>query len=125
MKLIATLLMVTVLAGCAVIPSFWDDNQSSRIVDIQQQVVRIDCAGDQLAQAQAILSDIQWFELYSTSKGSRQSDVLRLLEPMKQTVTDWQKRSQDGGGSVVYCRIKKQLLEQQAATASRAVLGRF
>ena len=128
-KLIAALAVVVQLSGCSTvigwIPSFSDGNQSSKITDIRTRIELIDCSQAQLPQALAIRTDIMWFNLYSESKGSRQQDVVRLVEPMKETVDDWVKRSQDNQGSVAYCEIKKKLLQRQASTAASAILGRF
>ena len=129
MKRILLILAVMVLSGCSTvqnwIPSFWDDNQSARIVDVRLSVDRINCDQAQLAQAERIRDDLRWFELYSQSKGSRQQDVLRLIQPMQETVNDWYKRSLDNQGSKGYCLIKKRILQQQSERAASAVLGRF
>jgi hypothetical protein len=128
MKIILSLLFVS-LTGCStivgIIPSFWDDNQSSRIVDIRLSIDNIDCAKPQLPQAEGIAQSIKWFELYSESKGQRQKDVIRIVTPMQESVADWIKRSQEGQGSQTYCAIKKKLLQSQSKTAASAVLGRF
>lgn len=117
------------LTGCSTIvgfiPSFWDDNQSAKITDVRQKVENIDCKVPQLAQATDILSNIQWFELYSKSKGTRQSDVLRIVAPMKETVTDWSNRSAVKEGSEAYCNLKKRTLKLQAERAATAILGRY
>lgn len=122
-------LAVLVLSGCAqikgMIPSFSDPNQSSRIIDIRQNVERLDCGQPHLPQVLLIQRDLQWFKLYSDSKGWRQADVLRVIEPMEQTVTDFVKRSETQQGSKFYCETKKKIMQEQAATAARAVLGRF
>jgi hypothetical protein len=130
MKRLITLLVLSLtLSGCStitgLIPSFWDDNQSARIVDVRQKIDTVNCSQNQLAQAQAIQQDLRWFELYSESKGSRQRDVLRLIAPMQETTTDWVKRAQDNQASVGYCEIKKKIMQTQAKTAAKAVLGRF
>lgn len=129
MKRIILCLALVALSGCAslqtLIPSFWDDNQSAKIVDIQLTVDRIDCSQPQLAQATRLRDELRWFELYSTSKGRTQQDVLRVLEPMKETTEDWYKRSLDAQGSRGYCDIKKKILQQQSDRAARAVLGRW
>ena len=129
MKRLVTLLFVLSLTGCAsvmsLIPSFWDDNQSARITDVRLHIEQIDCEQPQLPQALRIQSDILWFELYSTSKGARQTDVARLVTPMQETVDDWVKRSREGQGSKGYCEIKKKLLQTQARSAASAILGRF
>lgn len=126
--LIALVVMFTV-TGCSTIqkwiPSFWDDNQSAKITDVRLNIDRINCDQAQLAQAERIRDDLRWFELYSQSKGSRQQDVLRLIQPMQETVNDWYKRSLDNQGSKGYCLIKKRILQQQSERAASAVLGRF
>ncbi len=120
------------LSGCAAIttvrgwiPSFWDDNQSAKIVDVRLTIDRINCDQPQLAQAQQLRDQLRWFELYSQSKGSRQQDVLRLIEPIQATTEDWYKRSLDSQGSKGYCEIKKKILQSQSERAAQAVLGRF
>jgi hypothetical protein len=88
-------------------------------------VEQLDCSQPHLPQVQKIYNDLRWFELYSDSKGWQQADVLRLTEPMKNSLLDFIKRSQDGQGSQGYCEIKKKLLTKQAEITARAVLGRF
>ena len=127
-KLILALALVT-LSGCSTIqnwiPSFWDDNQSAKITDVRLTVDRIDCAKDQLAQATQLRDQLRWVELYSTSKGALQKDVIKLIAPIQDTTEDWYKRSLDGQGSVAYCNIKKKILEQQTARAAKGILGRW
>jgi hypothetical protein len=130
MKRLITLLVLSVaLTGCAsitsLIPSFWDPNQSARITDVRLRVDQINCEQAQLPQALQIQNDLRWFELYSESKGSRQQDVIRIIQPMQESVTDWVKRSTDGQGSKTYCEIKKKLLQSQAKSAAAAIQGRF
>lgn len=133
-KLILTVFLAVTLTGCATvtgkviswIPSFWDDNQSAAIVDVRQKIEQLDCASEaRLPQVMAIYDRLRWFELYSESKGWQQADVLRLTEPMKQSVNDFVQRSRDGQGTQTYCEIKKKLLAKQAEAAAKAVLGRF
>jgi hypothetical protein len=128
MKILIAIFTV-MLTGCAnltgYIPSFWDDNQSSKIVDLRLSVDRLDCKQPQLVQVARIRDDLRWFHLYSLSKGSRQTDVLRLLAPMEGTVEDFYKRTQQQKDNVVYCDLKKRVMEEQAARAAKAVLGRF
>ena len=130
MKRLITLLVLSLtLTGCAsitsLIPSFWDPNQSARITDVRLRVDQINCEQAQLPQALQIQNDLRWFELYSESKGSRQQDVIRVIQPMQESVTDWVKRSTDGQGSKTYCEIKKKLLQSQAKSAAAAIQGRF
>ena len=121
--------LVLALTGCANIqtwvPSFWDDNQSARIVDVRLAVDRLDCSQSQLAQIAVIRDDLRWFELYSTSKGAMQKDVLRLIAPMQATVEDMYTRNTGGSASKTYCELKKQVMTQQAERIASAVLGRW
>ena len=129
MKRILLISAVVLLSGCSTIqnwiPSFWDDNQSAKITDVRLTVDRIDCSKDQLVQATQLRDQLRWFELYSTSKGSLQKDVIRLIKPIQDTTEDWYKRSSDGQGSVAYCNIKKKILEQQTARAATGIMGRW
>ena len=129
MKRIILIAAVVTLSGCSTIqgwiPSFWDDNQSAKITDVRLTVDRIDCGKDQLAQAVQLRDQLRWFELYSTSKGALQKDVIKLVKPIQDTTEDWYKRSLDGQGSVGYCNIKKKILEQQTARAAKGILGRW
>jgi hypothetical protein len=117
------------LTGCTTVkswvPSFSDPNQSARIIDVRQSVSQLDCSQPHLAQAIDIQRNLEWFHLYSDSKGWRQADVLKIIEPMEETVSDFVKRSQTHQGSRIYCETKKKIMQEQAATAARAILGRF
>jgi len=90
MKKLFLLFTFTLLSGCAnvmtYVPSFWDDNQSSKIIDVRLDIARLDCSQSQLPQVSKIRNDIEWFKLYSDSKGLRQTDVLNLIKPMQDTV---------------------------------------
>ena len=131
MKNLAVILLAMSISGCAALgdwlPSFWDDNQSAKIIDIRQQVQNINCdtTEDQRRGATGLAGSIQWFKLYSESKGMLQKDVLRLVEPMDQTVAEWRKRAESGEASTGYCKIKKSVLKVQADKAATAVLGRY
>lgn len=120
------LALVLLLSGCGTlqswIPSFWDDNQSRIIVDAQLYAEQIDCGQPQQPQVQRVDQELRRFQVYSQAKGSLQRDVLRVIEPMKQTTEEWVRR---GEGSKTYCEIKKKLLAQQADRASRVILGRW
>jgi hypothetical protein len=132
-KTFTLILLALTLNGCASmtstvkgwVPSFWDDNQSRSIIDVRLAVDRLDCTQPQLPQVAPIKDNLRWFELYSESKGWQQADVLRLTAPMKESVDDFYKRSEDKQGSQAYCEIKKKLLQSQANSAAKAVLGRY
>jgi hypothetical protein len=125
MKTLSTLVIIVFLAGCSAIPSFWDDNQSSVIVSVRQSVENIDCRQEHAPQVKIVQQQLRWFELYSESKGSRQQDVLRLIQPMQETVDDFYNRSVSRPGSTTYCELKKETMIEQAGIVARAVLGRF
>ena len=129
MRLLAVVLVVA-LTGCAsiknMIPSFQDPNQSAKIIDVRQSVAQLDCKQPHAPQVKQIKDNLEWFELYSTSKGDRQNDVLRLIKPMQETVDDFYKRStSEKQGSETYCEIKKKVMTTQTERAASAVLGRF
>jgi len=126
MNKLVTVFTVVLLTGCASIqswvPSFWDDNQSRSIIDVRSRVESIDCSQPQLPQSTLIARELEWFRLYSESKGSLQQDVIRVTEPMTKTVSEWRAR---GEGSTAYCAVKKQILQQQSARAAAVILGRW
>jgi hypothetical protein len=123
------ILLAFSLGGCSsitgVVPSFWDDNQSAKIIDARLTIERIDCQGNPQVQVAVLRDQLLWFELYSESKGSRQQDVIRVVHPIRETVEDMHKRYSEGHASKAYCEIKQRILRSQAQTAAEAVLGRF
>lgn len=130
MKQFLAVLSLLLLTACnttvaTFVPSFWDDNQSRSIINTYQLTKHIDCDIPQNTQAQQIQRELEWFQLYSESKGFLQKDVLQLIAPMQKTVTEWADRSRDKDPSPAYCKIKRELLQTQAELASKAVLGRF
>ena len=120
---------LSLLSGCASVkewvPSFNDPNQSARIVDVRLSVARLDCTQPQLIQVTRIRDDLEWFELYSESKGWRQADVRRVIAPMRETVEDMWARVSVKDGSKTYCEMKKTVMKEQAARAAAVILGRF
>ena len=129
-KLLA-ILSIVLLQGCAgitgLIPSFWDDNQSHRIITVRLDIERVDCKSTQLPQVAKIRDDLAWFKLYSESKGGRKADVILLTKPMTETVEDWHKRVSTEGhkDNPIYCDLKKRVLQEQSQRAAKAILGRF
>jgi len=127
-KILLSISMLLFLTACntvdisRVVPSFWDDNQSRSIITAYQLVVNLDCREPQAAQANKIATELQWFQLYSESKGFLQKDVLELIQPWHSTVKEWAERENPSEG---YCKLKKNIVIQQAKIASKAVLGRF
>lgn len=124
---IAALLLVVTLTGCAsvkdMVPSFWDDNQAKAIIDVRQSVIQLNCKQEHLPQAEKIFNHIQWFELYSESRGHK--DMEKLTKPLHDTAKEFLDRSKIKQGSEVYCELKKKFLIQQSQTAATAIMGRF
>jgi len=131
MKKLLAILSFALLSGCAgltgMIPSFWDDNQSHRIISVRLDIERLDCKAAHKPQVERIRDDLTWFRLYSESKGGRQADVIALTKPMSETVEDWYKRVSLEGhkDNPIYCDLKKRVLTEQSTRAAKAVLGRF
>lgn len=125
-NILLSLLAAVTITGCSTIqnwvPSFWDDNQSHYIVAARLTVEKIDCGQSQADQVQRVADQLRQFQLYSEAKGALQKDVLRVIEPMQSTVSEWTKR---GEGSKTYCELKKKLLTQQGERASKVILGRW
>ena len=122
-----TVVLALVVTGCASvqswIPSFWDDNQSAKIVDVRLNIERVDCA-NALEGVTRVRDDLAWFALYSESKGALNRDVIELITPMQETVEEWHKRTASGS-SKTYCELKKSIMRQQAQRVASAVLGRW
>ena len=130
MRKIIAIVLVSLLTGCAgiasKIPSFWDDNQSAKIIDARLSVERIDCASEGVKlQVAQVRDQLLWFELYSESKGPRQKDVIQMIQPARETVEDMHKRLSTGQASKGYCEIKVRVLRSQTQRASEAILGRY
>lgn len=130
MRYLITIVTVLALSGCgslqSVVPSFWDDNQSKKIIDARFQIERLDCGSEQTAaQVSSLRDTLLWFELYSESKGARQQDVIKVVHPIRETVEDMYKRYKDGQATKSYCEIKQRILRSQGQRAAEAVLGRF
>ena len=115
------------LSGCAsimeMIPSGWDANQSKVITDIQQQARRFDCKGDQAVQINELAKNMEWFDIYTKTKGTR--DILKLTGTMDTTIQEYQERLKQGPVSPLYCDLKKKIIQQQADMLARSVQGRF
>ncbi len=125
MKKLLVVCAVVTLTGCAnlleMIPSRWDVNQAKVTTDLRQSTHSFDCKGDQLAQLKVIAQQVEWFDLYAESKGTK--DVAKLTATMKVTVTEFQNRPQPV--SAIYCDLKKKLMSQQADIIAKTVQGRF
>ena len=127
MKRLVTVLMLVSLTGCASImekiPSRWDVNQAKSITDIQQQAIRFDCKGDQVAQINALDQNIEWFVIYSKTKPTK--DIAKLADTLQTTVVEYKERASKGPVSPLYCDLKKKIIIQQTEILAGSVQGRF
>ena len=115
------------LTGCAsimeYIPSSWDVNQAKVITDIQLQVRHFDCKADLAPQVNKLAQDVEWFDIYSQTKPTR--DINKLTGTIKDTVKELQERVAKGPVSPLYCDLKKKIIQQQADILAKSVQGRF
>ena len=127
MKKLATLLIIISLTGCAsimeYIPSSWDANQAKSITDIQQQTRHFDCKADLAPQVKQLAKEVEWFDIYSQTKPTR--DINKLTGVIKDTVKELQERVNKGPVSPLYCDLKKKIIQQQADILAKSVQGRF
>ena len=115
------------LTGCAsimeYIPSGWDVNQAKVITDIQLQVRHFDCKSELAPQVQQLARNVEWFDIYSQTKPTR--DINKLTGVIKDTVKELQERIAKGPVSPLYCDLKKKIIQQQADILAKSVQGRF
>jgi PBP1b-binding outer membrane lipoprotein LpoB len=127
MKKLITVIAFLSLTGCAsimeYIPSGWDVNQARSITDIQQQARHIDCRIDLKPQVDQLAKEIEWFDIYSQTKPTR--DINKLTGTIKDTVKELQERVAKGTVSPLYCDLKKKIIQQQADILAKSVQGRF
>jgi len=105
------------------IPSSWDVNQAKSITDIQQQAKHIDCKADLVPQVNQLAKEVEWFDIYSQTKPTR--DINKLTGVIKDTVKELQERVAKGPVSPLYCDLKKKIIQQQADILAKSVQGRY
>ena len=127
MKRLLLILALVSLTGCAsimeYIPSSWDVNQAKVITDIQQQSRNFDCKTDLAPQIKRLSLDVEWFDIYSKTKPTR--DIAKLTGTITDTVKELQERVNKGPVSPLYCDLKKKIIQQQADILAKSVQGRF
>ena len=127
MKRLLIACVLVALSGCAsimeYIPSSWDVNQARSITDIQQQVRHFDCKADLAPQVNQLARNVEWFDIYSQTKPTR--DINKLTGTIKDTVKELQERVAKGPVSPLYCDLKKKIIQQQADILAKSVQGRF
>lgn len=126
MKKLIAVLTIVILAGCSSLgpwPSRWDANQAKNTTDIRQATHNFDCKGDQAAQLKELSKQVEWFDLYADSKGTK--DVAKLTATMKDTIKEYQERASKGPVSPLYCELKKKILSSQADMIAHTTQARF
>jgi len=127
MKRLLSVCALVALTGCAsvmeYIPSSWDVNQARVITDIQQQVKHFDCTADLKPQVDQLAKNVEWFDIYSQTKPTR--DINKLTGTITDTVMELQQRVAKGPVSPMYCDLKKKIIQQQADILAKSVQGRF
>jgi hypothetical protein len=126
-KRIALIMMALGLSGCAEIkdkiPSRWDYNQSMSITNIQQTTRHLDCTMPLAVQVTVLQNQIEWFQIYSETKGTK--DVHVLMGTLNETTNELAARASKGEISTVYCNMKKKILVEQANIVGDAIQSRF
>jgi hypothetical protein len=105
------------------IPSFWDDNQSKVITDLQINIRRLDCSQPLSTQLDSIEFPLIWLNIYSETKGTK--DVLKLTATLDETFKEFKDRVQAGPISPIYCDLKKKIFIDQSNIIAKAIQGRF
>ena len=127
MKKLLVVIAFLSLTGCSTImeyiPSRWDANQAKSITDIQLQAKYFDCKGDQVAQIDALVKNVEWFDIYSKTKPTR--DIAKLNGTLTNTVKEFQERVSKGPVSPIYCDLKVKVIRQQSDILAKSVQGRF
>ena len=127
MKRLLLVLAFLSLTGCSTImeyiPSSWDVNQAKVITDIQQQSRNFDCKADLAPQIKRLSQDVEWFDIYSKTKPTR--DIAKLTGTITTTVKEFQERVAKGPVSPLYCDLKMKVIRQQADILAGSVQGRF
>ena len=101
----------------------WDPNQSKAVTDVQQTSRNFDCKGDIAVQSKQLATQVEWLDIYSQTKDTR--DVAKITGLMNDTVKELRERSSKGPVSPMYCEIKKKLMIQQADMIGHMVQRRF
>jgi PBP1b-binding outer membrane lipoprotein LpoB len=127
MKKLLVVLAFLSLTGCSTImeyiPSSWDVNQAKVITDIQQQSRNFDCKADLAPQVKRLAQDVEWFDIYSKTKPTR--DIAKLTGTITTTVKEFQERVAKGPVSPLYCDLKMKVIRQQSDILAKSVQGRF
>ena len=116
----STIASVLLISGCSYIPSFWDDNESRLAVDVRFAVQKLDCSQPYQHQVEEIKDRVDFFALYSESRGS--DDIGEIVGLMKETTDGFYK---DNSNNAFFCKMKKKILVKQSNEIADAVMGRY
>jgi hypothetical protein len=83
----------------------------------------MDCKAELKPQVDKLARDVEWFDIYAETKPTR--DIARLTGTITDTVRELQDRVVKGPVSLMYCDLKKKIIQQQADILARSVQGRF
>ncbi len=103
--------MLVLLSGCSLLPSKWDGNQARVVADMSFEAGQIDCGKDPSESLTTISNDLKWLHIYNTYKGT--SDLDKMTGIVQKTVTEFQANVAAKKSNIVYCQLKKALINQQ------------
>jgi hypothetical protein len=123
-KILLSSAFVVALTGCSItdeIPSFWDDNESAKAVDLFMSVNRINCKSPMVKpQIAQVTNQSQWLHHYARLKGS--SDVVELINKFEKTLQGIASKEVI---NVKYCGVKRDTLLAQSERIAQGILGRY
>ena len=122
-KLVLGVIVAVSMSGCAMIPSFWDDNENKSIVIIVKEVDRIDCEKKDFASLYQAKSETEWLLQYASLKGSK--DIHSMVSKLETTMDPLVTKAKSGDISTSYCDLKKKVLQNDSKRIAKAMLGRF
>lgn len=99
------------LSGCSLIPSKWDGNQARVVTNISFEAGQIDCNKDPSESLTTISNDLTWLHTYNNYKGTK--DLDHMTSVVQKTVSEFQANVAAKKSNVVYCQLKKALINQQ------------
>ena len=122
-KLVSGFIVAITLSGCAMIPSFWDDNENKSIVVIVKEVDRIDCEKKDFVSLYQAKREVEWLLQYASLKGS--DDIHSMVTKLDTTMDPLVVKAKGGDISTSYCNLKKKVLQNDSKRIAKAMLGRF
>jgi hypothetical protein len=106
-----SILLVVFLGGCSLIPSKWDTNQASMVVNARIQTEQIDCTKNPTASLSMLEQELNWLHVYSDYKGTQ--DLSKMTDVVQQTVKVFKTQVDAMQSNIVYCNLKKDIIIKQ------------